>query len=1181
MRIRDLLERDPSREITSVVRITEHKPSRVWPEMDEYVPTARVQSYFKDILDVLLDSQRGPTERACIWISGFFGSGKSHFLKALGYLLENRPLQDPDGHAHPSTELLARKLGLTTYLPILNTENRVLYVNLLDHDPQAPQRPTISRLVYRTLLEQQGLSTDFWVAAWERELQQLDKWEDFQTWVQQTYGRPWRDERRLNAEVVLQRALVQLLSGRYRSEEEALQALRASRARSETVTPSAVIQALHQMAVSLDPHKGRAVVLLDEAGLYIGDSVERLTDLNELAEQVVQHGEGKVLLIVTAQEALTDLVPRLTADRQILGWLRDRFRLRLGLEPTDVKVVVAKRLLAKTKPAVATLQGLYQSHQGSLRANLSIERSWNEGDFVDHYPFPPYAITLMQDIMGAMRGSVEEARRLSGAERSMLKLTHVILTGEGGITPGAEQEIGWLVSLDLFYDALAPDLDVIRAEQVRAIHELEAKGEVAGLSVARVAKALFLLQHVRQRYPCTLDNIASALVDRVEQDMHSLREAAQDCLQTLKEGGWVLEEEGQYRLLTPGEHYLESEIQQNYPRPAELSSGAIDLLRDMLGRFNYEHGQIRRPLKVATWIDGQGVQQEGELVVELFTPFADATRDEVLGRSIAETRPVFWGAERSADLESALKRYLAVKRTLEQWRTRALTPEQQAYRGRLERELQVTEQTKLPSLMQQAFLAGWLFNAGRESRPTDADIAAVLRSHLRNIAVQVYTEFVDDRPERDADCAAILTWQPGMPLPAVYGRLGLLTSNNRINHDAALLATVKAELRRREQMGHGRTGKDFVEHFEKAPYGYDPRLVRLLAATLYKAGIVGVRYENRDLTDPTEAQAQAVFSGDREFRRAIFSLLPEVDWRRASDLCSPIFAVQGGDTFERTASIVAEQASRWSQQAQTLALRCSDNGLPPEFAATCRQVSEGLQEIARQGEPNARLRRLLEKADMLSQKMLTVHRLQTFPFEGYRQVRAFVQAAADWGPTLEGEAAQRWQRLGADLDALDLPDRWPQMNEDYGFLLSRYREDYASAHQAYQTALAGALQSLREHEAFQHQPEAAGRVIQPLDTRRCDATDFPMKEGAYRCPTCHRPFAALSPGAVLEARGEAERQLDALLPPPPADKPLAPLSLARVIAGDSEVDALANELRRYARKAQRPLWVQVHAEVKE
>ncbi|MEM3449088.1 MAG: DUF6079 family protein, partial [Nitrososphaerota archaeon] len=469
--IKELFTRDPYREITSVIRITDHDPRRVWVEMDEYVPTQRVLEHFREVLDVLADTRRGATERVCIWISGFFGSGKSHFLKVLGYLLSKRDLQDPDGHIHSSCEFLCRKLELEAFLPLLERvmSTRVLFINLLDYDPQDPRRPTISRRIYQKLLEDKGLSKEFWVAEWERELQRLEKWNRFCEWVKEKYGRTWEEERRLNAEVVLKKALPELLPERYRNEAEAKEAIENNKKRYATISPSELVSELREEAKNLHPHNGRVIVLLDEVGLYIGDSIERLTDLNALAEQVVEQGDGKVLLIATAQEALTDLVPRLTADRQILEWLRDRFRVRLGLEPTEVQAVVASRLLAKKSDAINYLRNIYRSHQGILHSNLSIERNWTENDFIEMYPFSPYAVRLVQNIMGALRGSIEEARRLSGSERSVLKVSHAILTGEGGIVRGADQEVGWLVSLDLFYDALAPDLTAIRAEQVRVI----------------------------------------------------------------------------------------------------------------------------------------------------------------------------------------------------------------------------------------------------------------------------------------------------------------------------------------------------------------------------------------------------------------------------------------------------------------------------------------------------------------------------------------------------------------------------------------------------------------------------------------------------------------------------------------------------------------------------------------
>ncbi|NLG80270.1 MAG: BREX system P-loop protein BrxC [Firmicutes bacterium] len=1177
MRVGDLLVRDPFRPLESVVKITDHDPSKVWSEMNEYVPTETLKRYFREIADTLVETRRGTTERACVWVSGFFGSGKSHFVKVLGYLLESRDLEDQDGHRHPSTEFLCRKLGLESFLPLLRRElcTKVIYINLLDHDPQSPQRPTFSRLIYRKLLEQAGLSTEFWVAAWEKELQRLGKWEEFRSWVQQTYGRTWEEERRLHAEVVLRRALPALLSNRYRTENEAVQAIQDSKRVGGDVSPSEVVAELRREAEGLDPQKGRLVLLLDEAGLYIGESIERLTDLNALAEQVVQQGGGKILLIATAQEALTDLVPRLTRDRHILEWLRDRFRLRLGLEPTEVQAVVAARLLAKKTEGVVQLEGLYRANQGALLSTLNLDGTLTERNFVEQYPCPPYAVRLMQDIMGAMRGSVEEARRLSGSERSMLKLVHAILTGEAGLVRGADQPVGWLISLDLFYDALAPDLSAVRSEQVRVIRDLERLGEVDALPVARITKVLFLLQQVREHYPCTPDTLAAALVDKVDADISRLAEAVREGLRRLQEEGWVVEEEGKFRLLTPVEHELEHHVQKNYPTLSEMRNKAAELVREMLRDFRYLHGQIRRRLPVAISVDGEGLTQEGDLAVELFTPLAEKTEEDILALSIAEQEKLFWKAAERPELRAALERTLAVEHALEQWRTRHLTPTQEEHRNRLEREVETARQIRLPQLLQQAFLRGKLFLAGRELSPSENDMASVLHTYLATLTGELFTEFLDDRPERDEDCGSILGWQVGAALPPVYGRLGLVTPANQLNQDARLLSVLKAELTRRQQRGLPAGGGDLVSHFEKKPYGWDPRVVRMLAAGLFKAGLVRVRYQNRELTDPADPQAQTIFTSVREFQRAVFALLPPVDWRRASELCSSIFGVPGGDTFERAAAAVQEQARDWAQEAGQLVTRCQDNGLPACFVAACQQAAQTLGELVRCADPNNRLRRFLELANTFGQTIPLIRRLKEFAFDRYRQARNFVQVAADWGSTLSGEAARRWQELREGLQAGDLLERWDPIRQDYAFLLGRYRESYGNAHRAFQEAVHKALDQIRRHGAFRRAPEAAEEALAPLESLRCE-TDSAPEEETFRCSGCQRSFAALSLAAAEASRRLVENVLDDLVPRP-AGENVEPFVLRRTISQETDLDALSEELRRYWRRAGCPVEVEVKA----
>jgi len=1178
MKIKDILERNPYREIEGVIKITDHAPNKVWREMDEYVLTEKVKAALSDILDTLLETRRGATERVCVWVSGFFGSGKSHFLKVLGYLLEDKELRYEDGRPCSSQEFLCHKFSLDNYLPVLKREfkTKVLFINLLDSDPNIPELSTISRLILRSLMETQGLSTTLWVAEWEKELKHLGKWNEFQDWVKQRFNRSWEDERKLNAETALKQALPVLLPERYRSEEEAERAIHESKQKYGVVEPSRAVNELVEFAKQLDENNGRVIVLLDEVGLYIGDSVSRLTDLNSVAEQVVQSGKGKILLIASAQEAIRELVPRLTSDTQILSWLQDRFRTRIHLEPTEVQQVVAERLLRKSPKGGEEVKKLLARKSGAIRSALTIDR-WQDSDFIAHYPCPPYAVRLIQDIMGSFHSSVEDARRLSGAARSVLQLVHSILRGEGGIICGAEQQIGWLVPLDLFYDSLKGTLSAIRSDQIMAFGEIERLGEVDGLPVVRVAKALFLLQHIGQRYPCTVENLTSALVYSTDLDIHSLKEKVRKALHKLQETGWALEEEGKYRLLTPAQHSLEQEVNQNYPTIAELKQAVVDLVKEVLRDFKYEHGETRRPLSVAMTVDDTEIREGEGLKVALYTPFADASDDFVLEQSIANDETLFWKASGESELEQVLKRAVAVKKTLEQWRTRTLSEEQSSYKEQLEREDSQLWNVRLPQLIKNAFMKGKVFIGGQEIQPTGHEIEAVLREQLRDIAQQVYTEFIDKRPSRDEECASILAWRPGSALPNIYSDLQLLSPSQQIMRDNRYLSIVRAEIQRRQNLGLDCSGRALVEYFEKPPYGWDPRLVRLFVATLMKAGLVGMRYQNRIITDPNDPQARTVFSQAREFQRATFEILPEVDWREASRLCSEIFAVQGGDTFERVALIVQEQARYWSQSANQLATRGRDNSLPSQFEQICQQVTEQLKAIIQIEEPNARLRRFLEIANELKRNFPTIRKLARFDFDGYRMLRSFIQSARGWDESLDGESAERWRRLFEGINATDILDRWQSLQNEFAALQGRYNSDYAQRHREFQNALAKAIEELRKNPAFECEPEQAENLLQPLKRLQCDGEGTPS-EPDFVCRNCRLPFGQMSVETIKAKYREIAKQLDNLLPKPKELQPVEPLHIERTVESDDEIEAIASEVRRYFVKAGTPIKVRIEVE---
>lgn len=1176
--VRALLERDPDREIVGVVKIDDHDPARVWVEMDEYVATDEVGGYLRDFVERFLESRRLPGEEVCIWVSGFFGSGKSHFLKVLGYLVENRRLAGPAQTALSSTEFLCAKLGLSSFAPLLTREfkNRVLYINLLNHDPQAPTRPTISRLVYRTLLEEKGLAKDFWVASWEEEIQSLGKWTEFNAWVKTHYGRSWEQERRLNADPVLSRVLPELFPERFHDEAAARRALDDSKQRAEEVRPGDVARHLRREAESLDPVKGRLIVLLDEIGLYIGDSIERLTDLNSLAEQVVMESRGKVWLVASAQEALAELVPRLTTDRQILGWLQDRFRMRIQLTPGNIERVVSERLLKKRPEAVIKLGELYDRAAGTLAAGASLkgvrsgrlEATIIKERFIGFYPLLPHYILLLQEIFSALRqrgtGSEESRRRLGGRERSMLQTLHAVLRGEGSRRPFTDQPVGCLVTFDLLFDAIGTELSIIQSDHYDAIVNRVAAG---GVSAPCVAKALFLLQQVGEWLPCSLENVAAVIHPDLGTDVNTHREAVKKSLEALIEASWVIEEQGTYRFLSPAEHDFEREVRGSQPTPAEKKQAVFELMRGLLQRVRYEHGaRAKVPLDVALKVDGQELRGAGDLKVRLYTPFAQKEKDEVLAESLAESDAVFWLAAGSPELEHVLVRTLAIEKAHARWQGRPLTREQDAYVSRLRREALDNRQVRLPGLLERAFGAGTIFIAGTESRPEGSQLAAGISSALRQVAQNLFTEFLDVPIERDEDCSKVLGWRPGVPLPPVYSELGLVGGGG-VNPGCQVASRVFGELARRQQQGLECTGGALAEYFKKQPYGWDPRLVRLTLAALLKNGNICVLIGNRELTNPLDNQVKDAFGNSRQFRATTFKILPPVDWRAARELFVELTGEGAGDTFEEVSEKVKQLAGEWNARARQLADRIRDLGLPAGYAQVCLAVERALQAVVRCADPNARLRAFLDEETALRQNVPLFRRLADFEeeFGRYRQLDLFARAAAGWArEDLSTELKSRWQAFSDGLVASDLLDRWNEIWAAYGVLKAAFQGDYHRRHENFRFAAQRAVAVLREHPAFPDEEGEAEELLRPVQGLICEG----RAEGEdLLCPLCRRGYAELAPALVEEICRRLTAELDERLVfvgPGPGDE-FVPLDRREIIAGPTEADALLKSLQAHLR----------------
>lgn len=1160
MLIGELFERDPKRYIEPVVKVDEHDPTIVRTELEEYVVTEDIRDDFSNIVDRFIESRRTVPESVCGWISGFFGSGKSHFLKMLGYVLSNRPIRLESGAEVGAAVYFCSKHGIPG-AAILERELRTkaLFINVL-HEYDISREPSLSRIVYRVLLREMGFSENFWIAEVERTLQAQGLWERFLKFVEESEGRPWTEVRRMEvlARSILARALHKLDTKRFPTLELAERSL--ADVRDFSVTPTFLAERLLQEAEALDKEAGRLVVLLDEVGLYVGDKQDRLMDLNALAEQITRIGDGKVWLFVTAQEALEEVIPKIEAYAGQFQKIRDRFQIKVSLTPENIDTVVKKRLLAKS-PEVSKLRklnDLYKAYSGSLATAALIKNPardyrglftrLDQQEFIASYPLMPYHVRLMQEIFGLLRSRGRASFELTGQERAVLKVAQALLVGVENRPGLANRPLGELATFDVVYDAIDEEIKVVRSsEQAMIKKDIAELGEREGMRVDSVAKALYLLQEVRSWLPCTVENIAAVLYPCLGADKAEIESKVRTCLDILKKGNWVTEEDGKFRFLTHVERTFEQLVKSQFVSEADRRELTSDVMKGVLKELRTYNYRGIRTFNVLLTGDDEEITSKGHLKLCFYSPLRSASqkdlKESVMLKSLANPDTVYWICKTDARFERSLERAKSIEKALKEYGLKAPSSDELETLDKYRRELDVLKNDDLPKFLKGAATLGTIIYQGQETALNGKKgLQEIFNEQMRDLVEELFTEFsyAAFPLEKDAHIGSILRWEGGR-LPKIYSDLQLVDNQGNILIDRPVASRVLTEVRKRVAEGKN-TGAELVEHFDSRPYGWDPRIVRLTLATLFKNGSIIVNLAGKEFLSPTETGSHEAFTNARLFNKARFLPGEEVTPEQrnlASQLISSIFGERGGNTIEEIDSALSSVVASRLEQCKRLYTIASTMTLP-----IVRQLQVLLKALNEISDAATRSRRILNFIDKKRQATLKTQvpllaKLLKFEADGnlsiYRRIQRFARETA---PILLDVAknekiADRSQRLRQGLEAQDFIDRWPSIVGDYETLRSKFAKVYHEYHTRRRVMVQKAIESLKEHPATEASSEdETKRILSPLLELQCDVEEPKAGDATdFVCDGCRSSLKDLSHHLeMIEGRRRnASRKLDEML----------------------------------------------------
>ena len=808
MKINDMFAKDVTRPINGVIKVMQTDDENRRQELEEYVVTRELQKHFGSFYDHYQEGLEGPTDRMGVWISGFFGSGKSHFLKILSYLLKNDVVEgkcaidyfgDKFAYDPIRYEMMRRAGQMPTETILFNIDAK---------SPMGKDEHAILRVFTKVFYEHLGFyGDDLKIARFERFLSKQGKLEAFKAAFLEINTEPWESAREAFAfwqdDVVL--ALTRVTD---MSEAAALNWFNGEE------TASLSIDLFAREVLEYVEGKGpdfHLIFLVDEIGQYIGDNSSLMLNLQTVVEELGSKCRGRVWVIVTSQEDI-DSVTHVKGND--FSKIQGRFDTRLSLSSASVDEVIKRRVLDKTPEAAQLLALVYQQNASALRnlfaftgAQSDLKGYADENEFIACYPFVPYQFKLLQNVFMEVRKHGSSGKHLSEGARSMLSAFK-----EAAMRVREEDE-SVLVSFCSFYDTVHTFLDGAIRRVIDRADRAAQDGDGLKPEDVDVLKLLFLIRYVNGEIPNNLDNITTLMVTRIDADKIDLRGRLLASLDRLIAQNYVSRNGDSYQFLTDEEQDVNREIRSIIPETSEV----VRLIGQLVFADIYEGRKFRYKNRydftydpmVDQAIVGQPMSDIRLRLVTSVDEFEDGSETRLLLQSGANNEAIVLLAQDNdyyAELQEVLRIGKYVKKCNVSQLPQSIRQIVQIKQG------EAREREKYAKrLLGEAIAAGTYFIAGERAQIRCSSPKEALDAAMTRLVETVYSKLGEiDRPARgDADIAQILSGE------GVQETLsGVDRPNARAQEDVMLYVEIKS----RQHMSV--TVSDIMRHCKAAPYGW-------------------------------------------------------------------------------------------------------------------------------------------------------------------------------------------------------------------------------------------------------------------------------------------------------------------------------------------------------------------------
>ena len=860
--IRELF--DPSkpidRRIEKVITYESTNEDLLKQEILEYVATDSIEQHMERLLDLFEVGMDGGNSEIGVWVSGFYGSGKSSFTKYLGFALD--PERKLDGKSFlnwlqdqcKSGTLRTRIATVAKKFPAA-----VIMLDLASEQLAGATMAEISSVLYAKVMQWAGYSRDRKVAYLELMLERDNKMDEFEKRITEiTKGKTWESIK--NQPLVVKSIASKIAADFYPELWE------DSKSFNEIKIEDAIKEddRVREMLDLVRRRSGQEnmIFILDEVGQYVAARDDLIGNLQGLAQNIKNIGRGHAWLIATAQQTLTEDDPRAAMNSAKLFKLMDRFPISIDLEASDIKKITHSRLLSKSKAGEEKLESLFDSHGPQLRHSTELKNTKfyssdiDKNTFVKLYPFLPHHFDILLQLLARLaktRGGV--------GLRSAIKVVQDVLVDQSKVRQGAtllaDEPVGALTTTVVLYDTLVADIERPFPHIVNGVRKVETvfgQGSVE----AQVAKSVAVLQ-ILEDFPVSRENVTALMHPSVSSA--SLLDQVNTAVDTMltEESIPLSEVDSSLRFMSEAVIDLDKERQKIIPRTVDTRQILSTTLKDLFSPppsarlYGVRNVATGLKLQVGTMpVSLLGDKEEIQTLIEFLLPteYETIKKDRIVESQQRSNRNnIFFLGQEDPEIEDLLVEIFRCTGIYNQYRNKAVDKEVEEYL-RAQKQRADNLAGDISRRLSKTLLNGSFIFRGRPKAITEIGekLLDATKKFLETVAEDVFGKYKEAPVQVDSAAAERFLKIERLDLiPTKDDLLSLVQKSGGgsvidTNHKAII--SIKDYLETQGQVD----GRRLLDDFYRAPFGWSKDTTRYIIAAMLVGAVIKLRVSGEDIT---------------------------------------------------------------------------------------------------------------------------------------------------------------------------------------------------------------------------------------------------------------------------------------------------------------------------------------------